>query len=130
MSMSDWWYEKQYAILNSFRITRGLSYLAAVFADFVRLTKIPERRAFGYFLIDSCLELRLADGVDVAGEVEHLVGEAPLVKGDAPRLPCSLRSPAPGCFNGLPQYPCFILFWQHFLFLYRYMNKGENPFRN
>ena len=42
--------------------------------------KVPERRAFGYFLWVLCFELRLADAVDVADEVEHLVGEAPLVK--------------------------------------------------
>ena len=41
--------------------------------------KIPERRAFGYFLQVLLFESGLADAVDVTGEVEHLVGEAPLI---------------------------------------------------
>jgi len=41
--------------------------------------KIPERRAFGYFLQVLLFDSGLADAVDVTGEVEHLVGEAPLI---------------------------------------------------
>ena len=43
-----------------------------------RRKKVPERRAFGYFLW-VFIRLRLADLVDVTGQVDHLVGEAPLV---------------------------------------------------
>ena len=46
----------------------------------------------------------LANGVDVAGEVEHLVGEAPLVVGDPSCLPRSLRSPALGSAVGMPRF--------------------------
>ena len=52
----------------------------------------------GVVLLDSVLSVLdsgLADLVHVANEVEHLVGEAPLVEGDTSCLPRSLRSPAP-----------------------------------
>ena len=54
-------------------------------------------------------DLGLADGVDVTGEVEHLVGEAPLVVGDPSCLPRSLRSPAPGSVVGMPRFAVFCL---------------------
>ena len=49
-------------------------------------------------------DLGLADGVDVTGEVEHLVGEAPLVVGDPSCLPRSLRSHVPVERIGMPRF--------------------------
>ena len=39
----------------------------------------------------SGIDLRLADGVDVTGEVEHLVGEAPLIR-DRSALPLGITA--------------------------------------
>jgi len=45
----------------------------------ILITKDPERRTFRDLLFQSVYNSGLADGVNVTGEVEHLVGEAPLV---------------------------------------------------
>ena len=67
--------------------TAGFSYLTAASAKIVQGTKNPERRTFRDFLIQLPYNSGLADLVDVAGEVDHLVGEAPLVEGDTLYLP-------------------------------------------
>ena len=57
------------------------------FSAIMLYPKNPERRTFRDFLIQLVYDLGLADLVDVAGEVDHLVGEAPLVWNRLRRFP-------------------------------------------
>ena len=83
---------------------RGLSYRAAASAETYPKQKLPERQTFRGVWFSLLYDLGLADAVDVAGEVEHLVGEAPLVVGDPSCLPRSLRSPVPVSAVGMPRF--------------------------
>ena len=69
-----------------------------------QIQKLPERIAFRGVWFVLLYDLGLADGVDVTSQVEHLVGEAPLVVGDPSCLPRSLRSPVPGSAVGMPRF--------------------------
>ena len=77
-------------------------------ADFIRGRKNTRKTSFRVFLQVLLFESGLADAVDVTGEVEHLVGEAPL--GIAAQFPMVLltfviRSVSVGYFS-LSLIPC------------------------